>query len=140
MTANTWEMAHYLSVAVADYNYTLNIPPHNVMPIAGSKNQVSYELDDKTVSVVPISNTSSFDVELQYEAISESNAGLILDLYHDTEKCNGSQKTFYWTHPFESGNTYVVRFLGPVRMLRSVEYGNYLTLDSITLRVEGVKA
>jgi hypothetical protein len=140
MTIQTWHMAAYLPVKTADYNYTLDIPPHNVMPIDGSKHQVIYELDDKTVSVVPVSTVSSFDVELQWEALSETNAGILIAMYHDTTKCNGSQKTFYWKEPFDADNTYVARFMSPVRMVRSVEYGNYLTVDSVIIRVEGVKA
>lgn len=140
MTVETWHIASYLPVKVADYDYTLEMAPHNVMPIVGNKHQVVYELDDNSVSVVPISNVASFDVELQWEAITEANAGIIMSLYYDTSKANGSEHTFYWKNPFETGNTYVARFMGPIRNVRSVEYGNFLTIESVTIRVEGLKA
>jgi hypothetical protein len=140
MTVETWHIAYYLQTAVADYDYTLEMAPHNVMPIEGGKHQAVYPMDDNSVSVVPISNVASFDVELQWEAVTEANAGIIMSLYYDTSKANGSEHTFYWKNPFETDNIYVVRFMGPIRSVRSVEYGNYLTIDSVTIRVEGVKA
>ena len=137
--ASNWEMGKYLPEAVADYNYTLAIEPHEMLPETGEKKQVVHEYDDGSLGVVEISNTPRFDVVLKWDSLSETDAGTLLDLWHSSDKANGRKYTFYWQHPKET-NIYVVRFMESLRIVHTAEGGDYVRVEQVTLRVEGVKA
>jgi len=137
MTIELWEMARYLPERRADYNYTLDIAPHNSMRFVGSKHQAIYPLDNKRLAVVPICDTSSFDIELNWDLLEESDAGIIISLYHDVWKCNGSERTFYWQHPTETSNLYIARFLGEPTGEQIAGYVGYMSIG-VTLRLEGI--
>lgn len=137
MTIELWHMARYLPERRADYHGTLSITPHEVLPFEGGKHQAIYELDNKRLAVVPICSTSSFDIQLQWTHLTESDAGTILAFYHDTSKCNGSQRTFYWQHPTETSNLYIARFLSPPKGEQVAGYVGYMSI-SVSLRLEGV--
>lgn len=138
MTVAESYMATYLPGITAEYDYTLSITPHEGMPVEGGKHQTIFELDDKSLVVVPIGDASAFDISLKWTLITEADAGTILSLYHDVNKCNGSEKSFYWSHPTETSNTYVVRFIEPPTFEWVAGYVGYMSV-AIRVRVEGVK-
>jgi len=132
-----WEMASYLDPKEADYDYTLDIGPHDVMPIVGDKKQSIYEMDDGSLAVIPISNQSIFDIELQWSgSLTEEDAGIIIALYNAPTQACRSYRTFYWKHPQEE-NVYTVRFMGPLTTRYTYQHGQRILIDSIRLRVEG---
>ncbi|NCC45138.1 MAG: hypothetical protein EOM18_16500 [Clostridia bacterium] len=134
------DMSTYLSSKTADYTTTeLSVTPHNVMTEESVKNQIIYELDDASAFVVNLSD-SYFLVTLEWTYLSDSStdAETILDFWNHSTKGNGSERTFYWQHPID-GKTYTVRFMTPLRRVRSVDKPSGYAVSQITLRVEGKK-
>lgn len=134
-------MYDYLTTVVADYTTTtLDIVPDDILNEIPIKNQILHEYDDESLDVVSLTTSNYFTVTLQWNQISAVDAGKIFDMYTDTSKANGSDKTFYWEHV--DGYTYVVRFIGDISRTFSYELmvSNLRSIGSITLRVEGRKA
>jgi len=96
------------SPATPDYNYTLQIKAQGSVKESGKKDQEVHEADDTTEEVVTLNSTSVFNVSWSYARLSESEAGTIMDLYHDTAKANGMARSFLWLS--YDGHTYKVRF------------------------------
>jgi hypothetical protein len=134
------EMYDYLSDLVADYTTTeLTVAPQQVITERGDKSQVVHKFDDGSVAVVSISDDNYFTVTLVWDMISKSDAGTIIDLWHDSSKANGRENTFYWDHPTD-GHTYTVRFMDPLTRVQKAETPNYMEVSEVKLRVEGRKA
>ena len=131
------EMIDYLSEVEADYAWVLDIPPQNVMDIEGDKKQIVHEFDDGSVAVVEKSTQSYFNISVQWDVLESDDADTLFDLWHDTDKANGSERTFYWEHPIE-GTVYTVRQLALIK--RSQAHQNYLLaqISGMVLNVEGV--
>ena len=112
------EIYDYLSATpvTPDYNYTLDVTPHRVLPVDGSKNQSVNRGDDNSREVITYSDDSIFIVTLCWDNIVEADAGTILDWWHDTAKANGMARSFKWTNNFEATDphTYTVAFAGPL--------------------------
>ena len=128
-------MYNYLSDKTADYTTaTLSIASQVSLPQTGDKPQVVHELDDG-VTVVGLSSSSYFIVQLQWPYISESDKNTIMSLWHSSSKADGRRRTFYWQHPTD-GHTYTVRFMS---QLIVDQRPATLGVSTITLRVEGNK-
>ncbi len=130
-------MYRYLSSKTADYTTTtLSIRPTTILPQSGDKTQHVYELDDGSIAVVGVSLTTFFDIELQWSYISNDDHSTLLDFWHAETKGAGRRRTFYWLHPVD-GKTYTVRFMSNITS--SYHPGGYISVDNVTLRVEGNK-
>lgn len=139
-----YEMYTYLSDLVADYTTVFDATaegqkPQVLLTENINRKQKSHEYDSGALDVVSMSNVVYFQIQLQWDVITEAKAGLILDLYADTSKANGMFNTFYIKLPDEK--TYTVRFLTPV--VRTVTpglfSGGYRSISPVTLNVEGRK-
>lgn len=133
------EMFDFLSNGTADNDVTLSVSPQKVLIEESYLSQVLHEFDDGTVAVTEVSSTDYFKVKLQWDVISESDAGTIMDFWHNPAKGNGMAETFYWIHP-KDGHTYVVRFLGNLKRTRVSGLPNHMKVDQITLLIEARKA
>lgn len=132
-------MSDYLPIKTADYTaVTLEITPHSVLNEEGEKKQIVHEFDSGIMNVYNL-GTTYFNITLQWDYLTDTEAGVITDLYHNPNKADGRRKTFYWKHPTD-GKTYVVRFMAP--LVRSERAGvlGAKAIPNISLRVEGVKA
>jgi hypothetical protein len=136
------EMYDYLSPATADVAITLGggayeIHPQGVIAEIGIKNQEIHEADDNSEERISFSDDSIFRVQLNWEVVTESEAGTLIDFYYDAAKGNGRGNTFQWEHPTD-GHTYVVRFDCDMERVRRAHdiYG----ILNITLRVLGYVA
>ena len=106
------EMYDYLSAVTPDYAATtLAVTPTRTLTERGNINVVVHEGDDGSEQRVALDADSVFYVDLQWGAITEADAGTILDFFHT--HTSGSLSSFKWTHPTD-GHTYVVRFDGPL--------------------------
>ena len=132
------KMINYLSSATADYNYTFSIEAQDVMEVSGDKKQIVHEFDDGSVSVVTKSDQSFFDVILKFDVLTPAEGNQIFALWHDADKANGRENTFYWQHPIEL-DTYVVRFMQLITRSNQHDRGLYSSISGIVLRVEGYK-
>ena len=134
-----FEMWDYLSATpvTPDYNSILDVRPQRIMIIDGTKNQVVHLGDDNSEEIISYSTDSVFYVALQWDALSESDAGTIFDFYHDTAKGNAIARKFKWTNYAEISDqhTYTVRFASPLP--RSVIPGNIHGFANILLKVLG---
>ena len=132
-------MSDYLSAVPADYtDETLSVTPQKVLPEDSIKKQVVHEADDKTIAVTSFANDSIFEIELQWDIISDEEAGIIMDLWNNSSKANGREWTFYWQHPTDN-NIYTVRFLARLRRVKKAGRVGYQEVSTINLRVEGVR-
>ena len=132
-------MAGVLNDLAADYTaITLDIIPDETLPEMGDKTQKTHKFDDGSIKVYSRSDQSYFDVTLNYLGLGEEEAGTILDLWHSPAKANGLENTFYWQHPKEV-NIYTVRFMGVITKVHNGNHGQYVSIKSIKLRVEGNK-
>lgn len=131
------EMYDYLSTVAADYTaVTLNIAPSRVLKENGLKNQVVRKFDDGSEERISFSTAFIFYVEIEWEGLTESDAGTIFDFYFDTAKGNGSTRSFQWTHPTD-GHTYTVRFDSQFSRDYRAEHPGSHAIPTIRLRVLG---
>lgn len=134
------DISTYLSDKTADYTTTeLSVAPQNIMTEEGRKNQIVYEMDDSSPYVVNLSD-SWFNMTLEWTYLSDTggDAETILQMYHDSNRANGSENTFYWQHP-KDGNTYTVRFMTPLRRVYKANMPDGKSVAQVTLRIEGKK-
>ena len=130
-------MYRYLTDKTADYvTTTLSVNPTTVLPQTGERKQVVHDLDDGSVSVVGISDSDFFNVQLQWKYISDSDYTILKDFYFNETKGAGRRRTFYWEHP-KTGKVYTVRFMTTIPM--SYDPLGNISVSQITLRVEGNK-
>lgn len=133
-------MYRYLSSVTADCSDILIVTPQNVMPSQGRKNQIEYEFEDGKVDTISISNTSIFEVELQWEYVSDIERSTIFELYHNPLKANGAGRSFYWRHPIKVDGlykTYTVRFMTPIRIVYKEKI--HTGIETVKLRIIGLK-
>jgi len=129
------EMFDYLNAVTADYTTaTLSVTPQQVMTEIGTKNQVVHTADDNSEEYISFSNDSIFYVTLQWEILTESDAGTIFDFFHDASKGNGITRTFYWEHPTD-GHTYVVRFADALP--RTITHPELYGINQIRFKIAG---
>ena len=108
------ELYDYLEVVAPDIDVTLgagsyNVRPQGVIFESGAKNQVINQGDDDSEEIITLSSGKNFRVRLQWETITESEAGTLMDFYWDEAKGDCRANTFKWQHPYD-GHTYVVRY------------------------------
>lgn len=134
------DISTYLSNKTADYTTTeFSVSPQNVMTEESVKNQILYEMDDATPYVVSLSDSYFFvTLEWVYLSTTGGDAETILDFWHDSNKGNGYERTFYWQHP-KDGNTYTVRFASPLTRVYKAQLPSGKAISQLKLRVEGKK-
>jgi hypothetical protein len=131
-------MRNYLNLKIPDYaTTTLSIGSTTVLPQIGDKHQIKKDFDDGSVSVVGVSANNVFEVQLQWNYISDADHDTLMDFWHDSSKGAGMMRTFCWEHPID-GYVYVVRFFSPVTS--SYTEAGHISVSNVTLRVEGVLA
>lgn len=108
-------MWDYLDEVTPQLDEELTINPQVSIPFRGSKNQKIRFTDDSRPKISTRSSTSAFFIQLQWDKISEADADIITDMYHNINKANGMARSFKWTNYSESTpRTYTVRFTGPL--------------------------
>ena len=123
----------YLSIVTADYDYTLAIAAQGTVTEEGYKNQVIHLADDNSEERITLTTGSIFYVTYPINQLSESESGIIFDLYHDPVKANGIGRSFklaaYDTH------LYVIRFNG--KLTRSGNAVSRWGMPGIQFRILG---
>lgn len=99
---------YFTGTITADYTTALVIESQGRVIEEGYKNQVIHLADDNSEERITLTTGSIFYVSWDWALLSESEAGTVMDLYHDPDKANGIARTFKWTA--HDGNNYVVRF------------------------------
>lgn len=133
-------MWDFLPVLTADYDYTLDISPHKILPMTGDKSQLVHKKDNGSISVYTISSQSYFDVEVTWDILVSVDYAVIFDLWHNPLKANGMGRTFYWEHPLEN-LVYTARFMSKIKGNNHAGWGaDKLSMNTVTLRLEGRKA
>ena len=103
------EMYDYLSVATADNDVTLTLNAVGTLVEHGTKNQVIHIGDDGSEERIDLAGgTSIFYLDYPWKYLTESDAGTVMDFWHDAAKGNGRAESFKLAH--SDGHTYVVRF------------------------------
>ena len=133
------EMYDYLSAVTADYTTTeLDIDCHEALEEMGEKVQHEHVFSDGQRGIVTMSSNSFFTVNLTMKHLSLSDAGTVIDMYHDEDKANAKARSFYWVHP-RDGHTYTVKFMNALPVSFSGQILNRSSLPTITLFVLGNK-
>jgi hypothetical protein len=123
------------SAVSPDYNYTLTLKPQGIIEEVSNKNGIIHLGVDGSEERINFNTTSIFYLNYEYKQLSESDSGLIFDLYNDPAKANGCQRSFYIT--YGDGHTYTCRF--DCKLTRK---GNSVTrygLPGISLKILGHK-
>ena len=129
------ELYDYLDVVVPDNDQTLSTPkPQKTLVEKGLLNQEVHVGDDGSEERVGFSTKRIFYVTLQWDFLSEADAGTIMDFYFDAAKGNGRIESFKWAHPTD-GHTYVVRF--DCDLTREIEPGSIHGIKKITFKILG---
>jgi len=128
------EVYDYVGIVASDNDETLTVTPLKVRE-QGYKNQVVHTGSDESEQVVDLGGGASmFYFFLAWSALSESDAGTLLDFYHDASKGNGYAESFKWDHPVD-GHTYVVKFRSDVE--RAVRRATAFNFAEIKLKCMG---
>jgi hypothetical protein len=133
------EMYDYLSTISPDVSsFTLGVAPYAIVPQGavaerGVMNQEIHTSDDDSEERISFSSAPTFTVRIPFETLTESEAGVLYDIYYDSAKANGIEKTFKWLYP--DGHTYVARFDCDLERIRKAAdiYG----FAEITMRILG---
>lgn len=133
-------MYDYLNTVTPDNDVTLDIPSQEVVIEEAEKYDEVHVGDDGSEEriVLGVDGISVFYVILSFYTISESDAGTIIDFYHNSSKGNGRAKSFKWinySEPSARRHTYVVRFDSTVP--RSIKLPVIHGLTNIRLKVLG---
>lgn len=141
------EIYDYLSALTADYTTTefaydgaTQIVPQGVVFEEGGKNTIIHMADDDSEQRIAISANTRFYVRMQWNGLTESQAGAIFDFYHSATKAAGEVNSFYWTYSAWGGteaHTYTCRFDTPVTRIKNMN-ANW-RIPTIRLRILGYK-
>ena len=138
--AEMWDYLASEGVTADKPGVTLSVTPSEILPAEGFKRQDVYEMDSGQIVCVGISNNSYFDVKLRWKILTTSDAGTIMDIWHNTDKGNGFLNSFYWDHPTETTHVYTVKFKTNLTTNYIADYGSaHQQVGEITLRVFGRK-
>jgi hypothetical protein len=127
------EMYDYIAVAVPDYNALLDILPQGTVSEESAKNQIIHMGVDGSEERISFNTTPIFYITIGWNALSESDSGTVFDMYNDTAKANGMQRTFKYI--YGDGHTYVVRF--DCKLIRSGRTLATLGISGVRLKVLG---
>ena len=128
------ELYDFLSTITPDYSTTtLTISAQGEVTEESDKSQAIHIGVDGSEERISFNTSPIFYISWSYNILTESDAGTLFDLYNDSAKANGRQRSFKYQHG--DGHTYVVRFdCTLIRKGRSVRtYG----LPGIRLKVLG---
>lgn len=134
------ELYDYLSVVTPDYDTFLSVLAPKSMFEETEKNQVIHDFDDGSERVVTLGSEPISYIKLIFtDGISKSDAGTILDFYHDVSKANGFARSFKYAHT--DGHTYVVKFRTKIsRDWNLLSILGLLPVKELRLKIIGVVA
>ena len=132
------EIWDYLSATpvTPDYNVILEVSPQEVLWQDGGKNQIVQVGDDDSEAIISYSDNSIFYMRLNWVNQTESDAGIIFDMYHDPAKGNGMARSFkLQDHGTTDAHIYTVRFASKIS--RSIKPASLFGFNEIRFRVLG---
>ena len=131
------EIYDFVNTVTPDYTTTtLTLSPSDIIFEEGEKSNIILTGDDGSEERIALSNTSIFYVTLSWNMRNASDAGTIIDFYHDSAKGNGTTRTFKWQCPASAGgHTYVVRFAG--KLNRKIQITQHHNIPDVRLRIVG---
>ncbi len=116
------EIYDYVGTVSPDVDETLNVDPQTVLTEMATKNDVIHKFDSDDEERVALGSDFLFWIIIQYDLLTEGDAGTVFDFFCDSAKGNGKINSFKFTHP--DGHTYVVRFdTDMTRLMDPVNYG-----------------
>jgi len=132
------EIYDYVPTVTPDKDVTLSIhptvPPIVDIPEEVDKKDIIHVGDDGSEERMSHGGGLIFKISISWNALSEEDAGTVLDFWADSNKGNGRVNSFKYNH--YDGHTYVVRFDSKMtrrRIFAGATYG----IDTIVLRVLG---
>lgn len=134
------EMYDYLSTVTPTYTTTtLSITPHGELKYIGKKSQVVHNFHGGGIGVISFNDSPYYDVFIEWQILTSSDHGTIMDFYMDANKANGMENSFYWAHPVD-GHTYVAQFMSDFTGVYVGGWGTQQNLPGMVLRIIGRKA
>lgn len=127
------EIYDFVSAASPDYDVDIGIIPQGSISEESIKGQsVHYGLDGSEERI-SFNVHSTFFITIQWNILSESDAGTIFDWYNAVGKADGMSRSFLYT--FGDGHTYVVKFASPLS--RSGSTPSRYNISDVRLRIIG---
>ena len=134
-----FEMWDYLSTSLVAANATteLTILPQSLMVEKGKKNIVVHSADDNSEERIALDNSPIFRARLRWDVLTETEGGVLFNMYYSTGAGNGTSRSFRWAHPTD-GHKYTVRFDSEMeRKFIPSALGTLQGFEEITLRILG---
>ena len=125
------ELYDYLSTIASDVNVTLSVKCQVDLIEIWHKDQVIHRAVDGTTERKGFSEDTVATIKIRFDVLSESDAGTILDIYHDSAKANAFENSFKFSHP--DGHTYVVKFNSKLDRQHFITHRSFPTIDLIVL-------
>lgn len=102
------EMYDYLDTVTPDNNQILTLAARGDVRETGFLNQTVFQMDDGSRKVATLATKKQFYLDYPFNALTESDAGTVIDAYFDGGWGNGRAESFKLQ--FTDGHTYVVMF------------------------------
>lgn len=129
------EIYDYISAATADSTSLLNLTARGIVRESGSINQIVHLGDDGSEEVVELSTAKEFYIDVPWGAMTEDEAGTVIDFWGSATIGNGKMRTFKYKHAYgATTHTYVARFDSD--LARDIRDGNIHNM-SVRLKVTG---
>ena len=127
------EVYDYISTITPDYNAAIGILPQGEIVEESLKSGIVHIGVDGSEERIAFGTASTFFININWNQLTESNSGTIMDFYNDSAKANGMQRSFKYT--WGDGHTYVVRFASALP--RSGNAMSRLGIKNIRLKILG---
>lgn len=130
------EIYDYVSTVTADYSATtMTLEARGQIREKAKMSQVIHEGEDTSEERITLSSTPVYFITIPYNALTESDAGIVFDFWSASAKGMGRGQSFQYTHKYGSTtHTYVVRF--DCDLDRAIALGNIHSM-TIILKVLG---
>lgn len=100
---------YFTGTVTPDYNYTLVLKAQGTISEESSKSQAIHLGVDGSEERITYGTAPTFYVTYRYNQLTESDSGLVFDLYNNPSYANACGRSFEWSHVGDS-HIYCVRF------------------------------
>ena len=138
--ANKEMWDYFTGTVTADYTTAIDwasFLSQNVLPFVRVTPKNTHEMGDGSILTVT-KGTLYFLITPQWNVITLSNHGILLDLYNLATQGNETARSFYYDHPAD-GHSYTAYFHGELKSSYDAKMPNFMKIDPVELRVVGRK-
>jgi hypothetical protein len=127
------EIYDFVAAVAPDYDEDIGIIPQGSISEESIKGQAIHFGLDGSEERISFNNQSTFFITIQWDILTEADAGTIFDWYNAVAKADGMRRSFLYT--FGDGHTYVVKFASVLS--RSGSTPSRYGISDVRLRIIG---